>query len=117
MTQEHTPSPHADSAGAELFEQYIQGCRQCGVVPDLGAAFHAGRFSTRFAALPQAAPADEAIRKDADRWRSVEAMVSEVHGGGEFMVIELSALAKPGQQLKAFLANKLSALVAQRDRQ
>lgn len=117
MTQKHTPSPHADSAGAELFEQYMQGCRQCGVVPDLGAAFHAGRFSTRFAAPPQAVPADEAMRKDADRWRSVEAMVSEVHGGNEFMVLELSARAKPGQHLKAFLANKLASLVAQRDKQ
>ena len=59
-------------------------------------------------ATPQAVPAvDEQMREDAERWRSVEAMVSEVHGGDEFMVIELSARAKPMQHLKTLLAGKI----------
>jgi hypothetical protein len=77
--------------------------------------FECGKSVGRSKVAPQAAPVvDEQMRKDAERWRSVEAMVSEVHGGDEFMVIELSARAKPEQHLKTLLVDKVAALAAQK---
>lgn len=50
------PSPHADADEIALFDEYMRGCREYNIEPDLGTAFHAGRKSARVAATP-AAPA------------------------------------------------------------
>lgn len=50
------PSPHADAHEIALFDEYMRGCREYNIEPDLGTAFHAGRKSARGAATP-AAPA------------------------------------------------------------
>jgi hypothetical protein len=54
------PSPHADADEIALFDEYMRGCREYNIEPDLGTAFHAGRKSARGAATP-AAPSDRTV--------------------------------------------------------